>query len=46
MTFLCLNCDRDIIEHSFKYGHLPDLGNKIKIYTNEKILNWTKLMNY
>ena len=30
MTFLCLNCGRDNIEYSFKYGHLPDLGNKIK----------------
>ena len=33
MTFLCLNCDRDKIEYSIKSDHLPDLGNKIKIYT-------------
>ena len=33
MTFLCLNCDRDGIEYSIKYGHLLDLGNKIKKYT-------------
>ena len=37
MAFLCLNCDRDIIENSFKYDHLPDLGNKIKNYTIKNI---------
>ena len=37
MTFLCLNCDRDNIEYYFKYGHLPDLRNKIKKYTIKNI---------
>ena len=33
MSLLCLNCDGDNIEYSFKYGNLLDLGNKIKKYT-------------
>ena len=37
MSFLCLNCDRDNIEYSFKYGHLLDLGKKIKKSTIKNI---------
>ena len=37
MTFLCLNCQRDKFEYSIKKDHLPDLGNKIKKYTINKI---------
>ena len=45
MRFLCLNCDRDNIEYSFKYGRFPDLGNKIKKIPL-KILNSINLMKY
>ena len=35
MTFLCGNCDREILENPFEYeDHYPDLGNKIKRYIN------------
>ena len=37
MSFLCLNCDKDNIEYSLKYAHLPYLGNKIKKYTIKNI---------
>ena len=38
MTFLCENCDREIFENPFEYeDHYPDLGNKIKRYTNNNI---------
>ena len=34
MTFLCENCDREILENSLEnLDKEPDLGNKIKRYT-------------
>ena len=29
MTFLCLNCDREINQYALKYGYIRNLGNKI-----------------